>query len=384
MDLHSLHRPTPSTAQQRAEPPPSSIHAHTDNAARAYAENEKLRDLAAHWKRETEKMDKVARETMEKLDRKRTTKDALKAEFQIARRDADAWKTRYNELSAARSGDLDVSRARRELEGLDVSKARRELEGLDVSKARRELEGLDKTRRELDSQDKTRRELEGLDKTRRELDSQDKTRRELDEARSTLQRNESEREDIKKWLKLGGEAHRKAQALQTQLTELAARHKTTEADLTARHKTTEADLTARHKTAEALLAQAVTKGRTMEADIVRIRAQAVTSIRSLEAELAAAKMQAAAKTRQTDLDAAKTRQAESELVVARDKLRAATQAASARTAQAQASHDMLARAEQILQTCSSLHSAKDDTHPLAVALKETAHTVGQFLKQHEG
>ena len=352
MDLHSLHRPTPSTAQQRAEPPPSSIHAHTDNAARAYAENEKLRDLAAHWKRETEKMDKVARETMEKLDRKRTTKDALKAEFQIARRDADAWKTRYNELSAARSGDLDVSRARRELEGLDVSKARRE--------------------------------LEGLDKTRRELDSQDKTRRELDEARSTLQRNESEREDIKKWLKLGGEAHRKAQALQTQLTELAARHKTTEADLTARHKTTEADLTARHKTAEALLAQAVTKGRTMEADIVRIRAQAVTSIRSLEAELAAAKMQAAAKTRQTDLDAAKTRQAESELVVARDKLRAATQAASARTAQAQASHDMLARAEQILQTCSSLHSAKDDTHPLAVALKETAHTVGQFLKQHEG
>ena len=363
MDLHSLHRPTPSTAQQRAEPPPSSIHAHTDNAARAYAENEKLRDLAAHWKRETEKMDKVARETMEKLDRKRTTKDALKAEFQIARRDADAWKTRYNELSAARSGDLDVSRARRELEGLDVSKARRE--------------------------------LEGLDKARRELDSQDKTRRELDEARSTLQRNESEREDIKKWLKLGGEAHRKAQALQTQLTELAARHKTTEADLTARHKTTEADLTARHKTteadltarhktAEALLAQAVTKGRTMEADIVRIRAQAVTSIRSLEAELAAAKMQAAAKTRQTDLDAAKTRQAESELVVARDKLRAATQAASARTAQAQASHDMLARAEQILQTCSSLHSAKDDTHPLAVALKETAHTVGQFLKQHEG
>jgi DNA repair exonuclease SbcCD ATPase subunit len=299
------------------------VHSYAD----ARADTDKLRAELAHWKHETEKMDRIARDAMDKLDRKTATKNALKAEFQAARRDADAWRSRYSELSAARS-------------------------------------------RFTDNEHALQSDL-------------DKARRELDEARRTLQRNESEREDIKKWLKTGGEAHRKVQGLETQLTEVAARHKTVEAELTARHKTVEAELTARHKAVAAELAQAVAKGKTMEADLARIKAQAVSSIKTLEAELAAAKTQAAARTRQVDLDAAKARQAESDLVAARDKLRAATHDASAKTAQAHACQDMLARAEQVLQTCCSLHSAKDDAHPLAMALRETTQTIGQFLKQHE-
>jgi DNA repair exonuclease SbcCD ATPase subunit len=327
MDLHNLHRPTPSTTQQRSEPAPSGMQHAVHSYADTRADTDKLRAELAHWKHETEKMDRIARDAMDKLDRKTATKNALKAEFQAARRDADAWRSRYGELSAARS-------------------------------------------RFTDNEHALQSDL-------------DKARRELDEARRTLQRNESEREDIKKWLKTGGEAHRKVQGLETQLTEVAARHKTVEAELTARHKTVEAELTARHKAVAAELAQAVAKGKTMEADLARIKAQAVSSIKTLEAELAAAKTQAAARTRQVDLDAAKARQAESDLVAARDKLRAATHDASAKTAQAHACQDMLARAEQVLQTCCSLHSAKDDAHPLAMALRETTQTIGQFLKQHE-
>ena len=316
MDLHNLHRPTPSTTQQRSEPAPSGMQHAVHSYADTRADTDKLRAELAHWKHETEKMDRIARDAMDKLDRKTATKNALKAEFQAARRDADAWRSRYSELSAARSRFTDKEHA---------------------------------------------------------LQSDlDKAHRELDEARRTLQRNESEREDIKKWLKTGGEAHRKVQGLETQLTEVAARHKTVEAELTARHKAVAAEL-----------AQAVAKGKTMEADLARIKAQAVSSIKTLEAELAAAKTQAAARTRQVDLDAAKARQAESDLVAARDKLRAATHDASAKTAQAHACQDMLARAEQVLQTCCSLHSAKDDAHPLAMALRETTQTIGQFLKQHE-
>jgi chromosome segregation ATPase len=316
MDLHNLHRPTPSTTQQRSEPAPPGMQHAVHSYADTRADTDKLRAELAHWKHETEKMDRIARDAMDKLDRKTATKNALKAEFQAARRDADAWRSRYSELSAARS-------------------------------------------RFTDNEHALQSDL-------------DKARRELDEARRTLQRNESEREDIKKWLKTGGEAHRKVQGLETQLTEVAARHKTVEAELTARHKAVAAEL-----------AQAVAKGKTMEADLARIKAQAVSSIKTLEAELAAAKTQAAARTRQVDLDAAKARQAESDLVAARDKLRAATHDASAKTAQAHACQDMLARAEQVLQTCCSLHSAKDDAHPLAMALRETTQTIGQFLKQHE-
>lgn len=303
MDLHNLHRPTPSTTQQRSSPEqPSeqhSIHSH----APTNDQNERLRTELQHWKHETEKMDRIARSAMEKLDRKRATKQALEAEFQAARRDADAWRNRYNELSASRSVVTN-------------------------------------------NEHTLRSELEHA-------------RRELEEARHTLKLNESGSEAVKNRLRSGDEAHQKLRDLQTQLQALSARHTTTEAEL----------------------AKAIARGKATEAELSRTRAQAVASIKTLEADLATAKNQAAARTRQNDLEAAKARQSESELVAARDKLRAATQEASARTTQAQECQDMLARAEQILQTCSSLHAAKDDTHPLALALKETTQNISNFLRQ---
>jgi chromosome segregation ATPase len=72
-------------------------------------------------------------------------------------------------------------------------------------------------------------------------------------------------------------------------------------------------------------------------------------------------------------------QLELDLVAAKEKVRAAAQDASAKTVRVQACVDMLARAEQVLKTCSQLHASKDQTSPLALALHDTTANISQFL-----
>jgi chromosome segregation ATPase len=77
--------------------------------------------------------------------------------------------------------------------------------------------------------------------------------------------------------------------------------------------------------------------------------------------------------------AEQSHQLELDLVAAKEKVRAATQDASAKTVRVQACVDMLARAEQVLKTCSQLHASKDQTSPLALALHDTTANISQFL-----
>jgi chromosome segregation ATPase len=77
--------------------------------------------------------------------------------------------------------------------------------------------------------------------------------------------------------------------------------------------------------------------------------------------------------------AEQSHQLELDLVAAKEKVRAATQDASAKTVRVQACVDMLARAEQVLKTCSQLHASKDQASPLALALHDTTANISQFL-----
>ena len=77
--------------------------------------------------------------------------------------------------------------------------------------------------------------------------------------------------------------------------------------------------------------------------------------------------------------AQQSHQLELDLVAAKEKVRAATQDASAKTVRVQACVDMLARAEQVLKTCSQLHASKDQASPLALALHDTTANISQFL-----
>lgn len=74
---------------------------------------------------------------------------------------------------------------------------------------------------------------------------------------------------------------------------------------------------------------------------------------------------------------AKNQQLQSEVVAVKDKLKAASQEVSARVSQVAACKDMLAKAEQVLRTCSDLHASKGDA--LASALQETTANVQSFL-----
>ena len=75
---------------------------------------------------------------------------------------------------------------------------------------------------------------------------------------------------------------------------------------------------------------------------------------------------------------AKNQQLQSEVVAVKDKLKAASQDVSARVNQVAACKDMLAKAEQVLRTCSDLHETKGDA--LAAALRETTANVQTFLQ----
>jgi chromosome segregation ATPase len=65
----------------------------------------------------------------------------------------------------------------------------------------------------------------------------------------------------------------------------------------------------------------------------------------------------------------------------REKLRTATQQASASASRATATRDMLARAEQVLLTCLQLHVANSGSSELAAALEQTTQNIAAFLKK---
>jgi hypothetical protein len=97
-----------------------------------------------------------------------------------------------------------------------------------------------------------------------------------------------------------------------------------------------------------------------------------------ESELHEKQLRAQLNTLQADADA-KARQGALDVAAVKEKLRAATQDASARRAHEEASVAMLVRANQVLETCSQLFTAKPEHQELAQALRETTATLEQFL-----
>ena len=319
MDLHNLHRPTPSAAQQTSQhsQAPTRVSAHdalqhdrrelakTHETSDLARELEKARAHASHWQKETERMDRIARTAMDKVEAKRAAKAALKAEYLVARKDADTWRTRYNELSAAKKASASNS--------LDVHD------------------------RLANSQLAEQRVREDLSRTRQAL-AQHET--DLAKARQALALHQADEPKIKERLLIGGDSFRK---LQTLAPRLAAAEK---------------------------------RAQEAESKLATVQQQK----HALEQELAALKATAS---RQADLDAVRNRQASSDLAAAKEKLRTATNDLSAKTAQVQSSADMLARTEQVLHTCSQLFATKEPAHPLAQALCDSTAAVRKFLAKME-
>lgn len=232
MDLYHLHRPAP---PQQAAP-----------AKAPYAAED--RRAVEHWKGETEKMDRIARDALAKLEKKSAAKTALKAQLAAASKEIEDWRERYNELALSQ------------------------------------------------------KELKPLESVARELQAR-------------VRASEDERPAVEEKLRVGGQAFRELKLLKPAFEKLKALGE----------------------------------------------AQAV--------KLAAAETQLAA-----------AQKLELDVIAGKEKLRAATQDASAKAARLATCTDMLMRAEQVLKTCSQVHSANEDGAPLAEALAETTENLALFLQ----
>jgi len=82
MDLHSLHRPTNTQNSRQQSSSKTTDHGISEQ------------EDACLWKRELAKMETIANQALEKLERKRADKRALQAELVT-------WRTRYNDLAQA-------------------------------------------------------------------------------------------------------------------------------------------------------------------------------------------------------------------------------------------------------------------------------------------
>lgn len=310
MDLHNLYRPSPPATQQQAAQAPTeaskaSSHQadpmHTAELHRALAQAEvdkaRLASHVAHWEKETQKMDRIARsaldekerlsklesETHKKLEAKREVKRKLKSERDAAQQEADTWRARYNQL--------------------------------------------------VDQQTKAREELQGKLAQAQAQEGVLKAR--LAQAEALLKQHDAERPIAIEKLREGGRALRELQ-----------------------------DLEPKARASEQLVKR-------LTEEVAGLRAG---SARAHQLEIEVAGLRVAA---------AQTKQLELEVVTARDKLRAATNDVSAKAGKLQACADMLARAEQVLKTCSQLHASKGESHALVRALAETTGNIDQFLRSLE-
>jgi chromosome segregation ATPase len=192
--------------------------------------------------------------------------------------------------------------------------------------------------RELEGKLSISKELEG--KLARANEESRDLRDKLQKTASALKQRDSELPAIQERLKVGGNAVFKLQTLEPAMQRLTQRHAEEVAQLKEKLQTA--------------------------------AAQGATRVHQLEVEVSALRT-AAAKTRQLELEA----------VSVKEKLRAATNEVSAKSGKMQACTDMLARAEQVLKTCSQLHAAKGESHALVVALNETTSNIAQFLRSVE-
>ena len=184
-----------------------------------------------------------------------------------------------------------------------------------------------------------------------------KERAELATTKSRLQDLESQLPGIQQRLTQGGTAVRRLQELESQLQAKAKQLEAAEAQVK--------QLQAKQQTAkdQKQLQASEEQGKLLQAKTKQLQASE-EQVKQLQAKV-------------KQLEAPKPAL---ELVAVKEKLRAATHEASAKGAAVLACRDMLARAEQVLQTCSQLHASREEPSELAEALAETTAKIGSFLR----
>jgi chromosome segregation ATPase len=310
MDLHSLHRPTPNVSNAAPSPAHKSLHELTQQVDR-------YKDLATHWKRESQKLDGLVKSAVAKLDSKSKAKEALKAEVKAARQEADTWHQRYKQLAeSGLADDTNTHRLNRKISDLEAR----------LSEKNREMSEL---------QDSS----QGLSK-----DLQ-KAQKALKKAQDAIEAKDSELAAAQRALKQAQDtADQSAQQIQNFMSE-----------------------------------RPIVQSRLQEgAAALRERNQLLAKLKS--SEEACARLQSEVTTLRSDLGSQK-RQAQQDVQSAMDRFHTATQQVSAKTNQVGQCIDMLARSEQVLMTCSTLFASKKESSALGAALTETTSAIQQFIKR---
>jgi chromosome segregation ATPase len=316
MNLNRLYQPTPSPQTTEVRQP---TEASLSDLRQAQAN-------AEHWRGETLKMDQIARGALDKLESKKLKAQQYKTEAQALKGEVDVWRTRYKEVSASQA---DSQRAKSELDKRS-----------------------DRLQKELTAtQDRLQKELTATQ------DRLQKERAELATTKSRLQDLESQLPGIQQRLTQGGTAVRRLQELESQLQAKAKQLEAAEAQVK--------QLQAKQQTAkdQKQLQASEEQGKLLQAKTKQLQASE-EQVKQLQAKV-------------KQLEAPKPAL---ELVAVKEKLRAATHEASAKGAAVLACRDMLARAEQVLQTCSQLHASREEPSELAEALAETTAKIGSFLR----
>lgn len=310
MDLHSLHRPTPNVSNAAPSPAHKSLHELTQQVDR-------YKDLATHWKRESQKLDGLVKSAVAKLDSKTKAKEALKAEVKAARQEADTWHQRYKQLAeSGLADDTNTHRLNRKISDLEAR----------LSEKNREMSDLQES-------------SQGLSK-----DLQ-KAQKALKKAQDAIEAKDSELAAAQRALKQAQDtADHSAQQIQNFMSE-----------------------------------RPIVQSRLQEgAAALRERHQLLAKLKS--SEEACARLQSEVTTLRSDLGSQK-RQAQQDVQSAMDRFHTATQQVSAKTNQVGACIDMLARSEQVLMTCSALFASKKESSALGAALTETTSAIQQFIKR---
>ena len=119
MDLHSLHHPTNTqNSRQHSSSRTDAAPDHCPAESALRSELERQKGVANEWKRELGKMEQIANQALERLERKKLDKQALKKELA-------SWRARYNELAQAqmqalKTKDKDKSTYEQKLAELQV------------------------------------------------------------------------------------------------------------------------------------------------------------------------------------------------------------------------------------------------------------------------
>ena len=354
MDLHNLHNPSPSTRQQAPvsnithapacqDTPPRAPACQQDTAGRAQAcrdtpihasdsLSQRLQDAraqAAHWQNEAHKMDKIACALTDKLAAKKQARQALKADLEAMRQEAETWRARCRQAMAKAPSSTQGGEGPADSQKKELAASQKEL-----AASQKELAA---SQKELAASQKELAEARSVGaRIQRDLaearSAGARIQKELAEARSAGARTQTELAEARE---LAKESRRE---LARQAAELPGVQQRLEIGGEAFRKL---------KSLEPMLRQAQLKEKRLEESLASATARA----------------------QETDL----------ELAASKERLRAAAQSVLAGKCQADASTSMLRHANQVLQTCSQLFTGKQEHPEMAEALRDTTATISSFL-----